>query len=224
MDKPMPRTLGSGSSARECTGRCCPRLSCVEASRLSGATQDEQLAAVATLVSAFQADPVERWLYPAEDDYAERFPQFVAAFGREAFAHDTVWQSGDFAGVALWLPPGAEPDGEEIVRVLMATTRRSRHGDITVALEQMEAAHPSFPHWYLPWFGVDATLQGKGLGAALMACCLDVVDDMGLPAYLETPNPRTISFYKRFGFQVTGSTQTKQCPPITFMLRRSEAE
>jgi GNAT superfamily N-acetyltransferase len=178
--------------------------------------------AVATLVSAFQADPVERWLYPADDDYAERFPQFVAAFGGAAFAHDTVWQSGDFAAVALWLPPGAELDGEETVRVLMTTTDRSRHGDTMVALEQMESAHPSFPHWYLPWFGVDATLQGNGRGAALMACCLDVVDDTGLPAYLETPNPRTVSFYERSGFHVSGSTQTEQCPPVTFMLRQSQ--
>jgi GNAT superfamily N-acetyltransferase len=90
------------------------------------------------------------------------------------------------------------------------------------ALEQMAAAHPRSPHWYLPWFGVTASSQGSGLGGALMVDCLRVVDETGLPAYLETPNARTISFYERYGFQVTGSTHTRDCPVITFMLRAGE--
>jgi len=191
----------------------------VVASRLSRATQAERAKSYATLLSAFRADPVERWLYPGDDAYDERFPQFVAAFGGGAFAHDTVWQLDDFAGVALWFPPGAEPDGDATVGVLMATVDPSRQADTMLALEQMEAAHPRFPHWYLPWFGVDADLQGSGRGGRLMTACLESVDETDLPAYLETPNPRTIPFYERYGFRVTGSTVTEQCPVITFMLR-----
>ena len=123
----------------------------VEATRLVGATRDERVRTVATLVSAFRADPVERWLYPGDQEYVARFPEFLAAFGGQAFIHDTVWQSNGFAAVALWLPPGASADGDEIARVLMATVDRSRHGDTT---------HPRFPHWYLPWFGVDAKVAG----------------------------------------------------------------
>lgn len=175
---------------------------------------------LSTLVSAFRADPVERWLYPDEKDYDEHFPDFLAAFGGEAFAHDTVWRLGNFAAVAMWLPPDAEPDGEEIVRVLMTTVNQSRHHDTMLVMGQMDAAHPRYRHWYLPWFGVDATWQGRAIGSTLMAGCLRAVDDSGLPAYLETPNPRTISFYQRHGFRVTGSTQTEDCPTITFMLRQ----
>jgi GNAT superfamily N-acetyltransferase len=188
--------------------------------RLSGATPEERTQTFATLVSAFRADPVERWLWPDEEHYDEHFPNFLAAFGGEAFAHDTVWRSEDFTAVAMWLPPGAAPDGDEIVRVLMTTVDESRHPDTLVAVEQMAAAHPRYPHWYLPWFGVDATVQGRGLGSTLMARCLESVDAAGLPAYLETPNPRTVPFYGRHGFQVIGSTQTENCPPIMFMLRQ----
>ena len=60
----------------------------------------------------------------------------------------------------------------------------------------MDSAHPQYPHWYLPWFGVDAGLQGKGLGGMLMAPCLEIVDASYLPAYLETPNPRNLTFYQ----------------------------
>jgi GNAT superfamily N-acetyltransferase len=186
---------------------------------VAGATHDQRAKSFATLLSAFRADPVERWLYPDDDEYAEQFPKFLAAFGGEAFTHDTVWQLDEFAGVALWFPPDTEPDGDEVVRVLTTTVDQSRRGDTLRALEQMEAAHPRFPHWYLPWFGVAAELQGAGRGGTLMAASLRAVDDTALPAYLETPNPRTIPFYERHGFRVTGSTRTEQCPAITFMLR-----
>jgi GNAT superfamily N-acetyltransferase len=191
----------------------------VEATRLSGGSREDRAKVFATLLSAFRADPVERWLYPDDQDYDEFFPVFLAAFGGEAFAHDTVWRLDDFAAVALWLPPNTEPDADEIVRVLMMTVDESRHRDTMAAIEQMDAAHPQFPHWYLPWFGVDARLQGTGLGGTLLSECLRAVDETELPAYLETPNPRTISFYERHGFRATGSTRTADCPLITFMLR-----
>lgn len=175
---------------------------------------------MATLLSAFRADPVERWLYPDEKDYDDYFPRFLTAFGGEAFAHDTVWRLDDFAAVAMWLPPGVEPDGDEVVRVLMATVDEARHSDTMAAIQQMDAAHPRSPHWYLPWLGVDAKVQGTGLGRTLMARSLEAVDDSGLPAYLETPNPLTIPFYERHGFRVTGFTRTEDCPRITFMLRQ----
>ncbi len=187
--------------------------------RLSGGTSEDQSKAFATLLSAFRADPVERWLYPDEHDYDELFPAFLAAFGGEAFAHDTVWQLDDFAAVAMWLAPGVDPDAAEIVRVLMTTVDEARHGDTMACLEQMDAAHPRYPHWYLPWFGVEARAQGSGLGGTLMVNCLRAIDETALRAYLETPNPRTISFYERYGFRVTGSTHTTDCPVITFMLR-----
>jgi GNAT superfamily N-acetyltransferase len=195
----------------------------VNAARVSGATQDQRSRSFATLLSAFRADPVERWLYPGDEEYDEQFPQFLVAFGGQAFSHDTVWQVDDFAGVALWFPPETEPDGDEVVRVLTTTVDRAKHADTMAALEQMATAHPQFPHWYLPWFGVDADAQGTGRGGRLMTACLGTVDETGLPAYLETPNPRTIPFYERHGFRVTGSTVTEHCPPVTFMLRQPVA-
>ena len=35
------------------------------------------------------------------------FAGFVAAFGGVAFDRQTVWRLGDFAAVAMWIPPGA---------------------------------------------------------------------------------------------------------------------
>jgi GNAT superfamily N-acetyltransferase len=130
-----------------------------------------------------------------------------------------VWRLGEFSAVALWLPPGAQPDGDAIADVLAGGVSPDKHDDMFDVLGQMDAAHPRHPHWYLPWFGVDAALQGRGLGSELMKPCLAVVDQSHMPAYLETPNPRTVPFYERAGFEVTGQARAGECPPVTFMLR-----
>jgi ribosomal protein S18 acetylase RimI-like enzyme len=185
----------------------------------SPAGESEQERVYATLVLAFAADPVERWLYPEPHQYLSHVPGFLAAFGGRAFAEQTVWRLGEFSAVALWLPPGAEADDDAITTSLAETVAADKHDDMFDVLGQMGAAHPTYPHWYLPWFAVDTSLQGRGLGSQLMTPCLQIVDATHLPAYLETPNPRTIPFYQRHGFEVTGEAQAGTCPPMTFMLR-----
>jgi len=174
---------------------------------------------IATIVSAFIEDPVERWLFPEPFQYLTHFPTFVAAFGGAAFAQQSVWTLGEFAAAAVWIPPGGEADAETIVAVLRESVSPSQHADTFAVLEQMDEAHPSYPHWYLPWLGVDPAYRGAGLGGQLLTRCLQIVDDDHMPAFLETPNPRTISFYERHGFQVTSVAQAGACPPVTSMVR-----
>ena len=57
------------------------------------------------------------------------------------------------------------------------------------------------------------------MGSRLLARGLARVDADRLPAYLETPNPRTVAFYERHGFAVVATSQAGDCPPITSMLR-----
>jgi ribosomal protein S18 acetylase RimI-like enzyme len=175
--------------------------------------------ALDVLVTAFTADPVIRWMYPQAHRYLSHFPSFLMAFGGNAFTANTVWRLGDFSAVALWFPPHVEPDGDAVVAVITGSMAPEQHEDLFAVLGQMDGAHPHFPHWYLPWFGVDGAQQGKGLGGALMRQCLEVVDKDRLPAYLESPNPRNISFYERHGFEVTGVSQAGACPPVYSMLR-----
>src|ERR1700761_386669 len=122
-------------------------------SRVSATEEDR---AIATLVSAFVADPAERWLYPDAHQYLAHFPVFVRVFGGRAFDEQTAWQFSDFAAVSLWLPPGAESDADATVEILSESVASSLHEDLFAVLGQMAQAHPVEPHWYLPWFGVDA--------------------------------------------------------------------
>lgn len=174
---------------------------------------------IATLVSAFIADPVERWLFAEPLRYLTQFARFVAAFGSGGFDSETVFSLGDFAAVAIWIPPGAHPDADAILAVLSESVPTERQADTFSVLEQMDAAHPQELHWYLPWLGVDSARQGAGLGGELLRQCLVGVDADHLPAFLETPNPRTVGFYERHGFVVTSVSQAGACPPVTSMRR-----
>jgi GNAT superfamily N-acetyltransferase len=147
------------------------------------------------------------------------FPAFVHAFGGKAFTARTVWRLGEFEAVALWFPPELEPDGDAVIAEVTKSVATDQHGDLFAVLGQMDAAHPTFAHWYLPWFGVDGARQGKGIGSELLRHCLALVDRDHLPAYLESPNPRNIPFYERHGFEVTGASQAGACPPVYSMLR-----
>jgi ribosomal protein S18 acetylase RimI-like enzyme len=182
-------------------------------------SEAERERAIGTLVLAFTADPFVRWIYPEASEYLSHFPEALQAFGGVAFGQGGVWRFGDFAAVALWLPPGIEPGGDATVALFQATVGSQKFKDLLGVFGQMEEAHPAIPHWYLPWFGVDCALQGQGLGSRLMAPCLETVDQDHLPAYLDSTNPRNVPFYERHGFEVTGQCQAGDSPPIISMLR-----
>ena len=186
---------------------------------IARASGGDRARALSTIVSAFVRDPVERWLFPDPEQYEARFPEFVGAFAGEAFERQTVWVLGGFRAVALWLGPGVTADEAAIVAVLTEAVAPEKHDDMFSVLELMDRAHPEFAHWYLPWLGVELGAQGCGLGGLLLEHGLRMVDESHLPAYLETPNPRTVRFYERRGFEVSAESQAGACPPVISMLR-----
>jgi ribosomal protein S18 acetylase RimI-like enzyme len=194
-------------------------ISGVQPRTIASVKKGEEARVVATLVSAFVADPVERWLFPEPLQYLTHFARFVAAFGGGGFESQTVFTLGEFEAVAIWIAPRAYADADAIVAVLSESVDAGKRADAFSVLEQMDAAHPKEPHWYLPWLGVDSARQGAGLGAELLSQCLARVDADRLPAFLETPNPRTLPFYERHGFAVTSVSQAGTCPPVTSMRR-----
>ena len=69
-------------------------------------------------------------------------------------------------------------------------------------LGTMEKVHPREPHYYLEAIGTRQAAQGKGVGSAVMSVMLERCDREGIPAYLESSNPRNIPLYARHGFEV----------------------
>ena len=138
-------------------------------------TPDDEGSAVATIVLAFAADPMTRWTWPNPDQYLAAMPRMARAFGGRAFAHGSALATDAYTGVALWLPPGVEPDEAGLSAVMQSTVAPSKLEDGSGIFEQMAAYHPHEPHWYLPLIGVDPAHFGEGHGDALMSYALDAL-------------------------------------------------
>lgn len=183
-------------------------------------TPDDEEPAIETIVLAFAADPMARWTWPNARQYLAAMPRLARAFGGRTFALGSALATGDYAGAALWLPPGVEPDEAGLNELMQSTLAPSQQEHGSTIFEQMAKHHPSEPHWYLPLIGVDPAHQGKGYGDALMAYALERCDRDRAPAYLESTNPRNISLYRRHGFEPIGTIQAGSSPPLVPMLRR----
>ena len=147
-------------------------------------------------------------------------PLAAEAFGGKSFALGTADAIDDFAGVALWLPPGVKADEEALGALFERTAPSSIQQDLAGVFEQMGSFHPHEPHWYLPLIGVDPACQGRQLGDKLMAHALARCDADRLPAYLESSNPRNLGFYRCHGFESLGKIQFGSSPTIVPMLRK----
>ena len=172
-----------------------------------------------TLALAFAADPASRWLFPEPESYLQHFPAFARALAGPSLQRRTALATADYGAVALWLAPGDGPDEDAMADLIDEEVRPDKKDDMAAAMEQMGRYHPLEPHWYLPFIGVEPSRQGQGLGGALLRSSLARVDADGLPAYLESSNPRNRPLYERHGFEALGEIRIGSCPPIVPMLR-----
>jgi ribosomal protein S18 acetylase RimI-like enzyme len=182
--------------------------------------EDGREAAFAALVTAFAADPLARWTVADPAAYLRLFPVALHHMGGAAFDHGCAYATHDRRAAALWLPPGVEPDMEALGQAF-AEAGIEGPEEAPTFFERQGAAHPHEPHWYLPFIGVDPAAQGRGLGSALMEAALIDVDASGLPAYLESTNPRNVPLYERFGFRVVGEIQVGSSPVMHSMWREA---
>jgi ribosomal protein S18 acetylase RimI-like enzyme len=176
--------------------------------------------AVATVALAFASDPMMRWSFPDPGRFFDVARDLIDAFGGHAVEHGSADEVGDFASVALWLPPGVSPNGEVMDAIFKANMPPDRMQEGAGIFEQMNKFHPHEPHWYLPLIGTDPTKQGRGYGSALLRHALARCDRDKLPAYLESSNPANVPLYRRHGFEVIGSIQQGSSPELVPMLRK----
>jgi GNAT superfamily N-acetyltransferase len=191
----------------------------VEDREVQSANTDHEARAISTIVLGFAADPMTRWVWPDASEYLKMMPRFVRAFGGPALGHGTAYITPEVRAAALWLPPGVEPDHAAMGAIMEESLRPDIADDLGAVVKSMAEHHPSEPHWYLPLIAADPRWVGQGLGGLLMKHSLRRCDEEGIPAYLESSNPRNISLYERFGFNLIGKIQCGSSPVLTPMLR-----
>jgi GNAT superfamily N-acetyltransferase len=182
--------------------------------RVAAAEDAEEVGRV--LADGFLADPVMAWVFgePGRERKLRAFFDFLA---REAY----LPLSGTYVlpgACAVWTPPGTPDWPEErsarFLEVLhQECSSRDRHR-LGILGKAADAHRPDQPHWYLSAVAVVASSQGRGLGSALLRESLRTVDSDGLPAYLESTNPRNVTLYERHGFVATGQVPLAEAGPV----------
>jgi GNAT superfamily N-acetyltransferase len=161
-----------------------------------------------TLSAAFETDPLWSWAFPERDDLAVWWRFLIGS----ALRYPWVWITGEYAAASVWIPPDGDElttEEEERIEPLLADLAGSRAPEILELLERFEASHPrEQPHYYLSLLGTHPDHRGSGLGMALLADNLARTDAEGVPAYLESSNPRNNKRYERLGFRQVGEFMT----------------
>lgn len=169
------------------------------------ATERDLEPATELLTAAFAGDPVWGWAFPDRADL-EAWWRFNI---RSALRFPWVWVLGDFAAVAMWIPPGESELTEEEEAQVEPMVRRlagPRATEVLELLERFESSHPGDgpPHFYLSLLGTDPARRGHGYGMTLLEHNLDLIDREQMPAYLESSNPGNDPRYERRGFRRVG--------------------
>ncbi|MEM7757724.1 MAG: GNAT family N-acetyltransferase [Cyanobacteria bacterium P01_A01_bin.40] len=174
---------------------------------------------VDSIILAFSADPFTRWMYPSAQEYLKCFPDFVRIFSSKAFKHKNVYFTDDYSGAAVWFPPHSNPDIDAIGEYLTQTISKQQQEKVFAVFEQMGHYHPNESHWYLGILGVDPSQQRQGYGSALIRPILKECDRTNQIAYLESSSPDSASLYQRQGFELLGTIQIDNSPPVFPMVR-----
>lgn len=180
--------------------------------RVERLSADAAPAAGAVLAASHHDYPAFRFHLPDPQVRRRFLIPFQTGAARDAAIYGSLFGAyldDHLAGVALWQPPGRFPLSRlrkarmtpALLRAAIAAPRAfpqlARSG---AALEQ---TFPDEPVWYLEALGIHPNAQRRGVGAALLAAGLTVVDAGHVACHLHTSDEANIEYYKRWGFELT---------------------
>jgi ribosomal protein S18 acetylase RimI-like enzyme len=188
--------------------------------------------AVAILARAFETDDMFRFLLPDATTRVAWLRFVMGAMVRLNQPHGLMFRNGDdtMQAVITLAPPGRyAPSYQRLAGYLLerstwkagAPSLRFVTGTLRL-LALIDRMHLKEPHYYVECLGVEPDHQGKGLGRTLLEPVLAMADREHVPTYLETSNPKNLSFYRRFGFDVTAEVSLSGgYPPLWTLLRHA---
>ena len=172
--------------------------------------EESDLPEVAGLfAAAFHDDPVIAVMIPGERNRLQRLTKvFLSELRTGAMAGGAVdlarrEDDGRLVGAAAWESPDRKTSSwakvRELPRVVSAVGLRHLPQTLRT-LDVFAKSRPDHAHWYLVDIVVGEEARGLGIGSRLLNHRLEVVDEAGLPAYLEATTLGSQRLYERFGF------------------------
>lgn len=118
---------------------------------------------------------------------------------------EIVRDGSAIAGAMMTFLPGRWPlDLRGWASMAWGALGTGRRGVERYALfdQRVGALHPRGPCTYLWILGVEPSMQGRGIGAALLGELAQRSDRAGVPVYLETDKDSSVRLYRSHGFEV----------------------
>lgn len=161
--------------------------------------------AIEILIDGFMDNPVLGWIFRDERTRGEGIRGYVEVFV-SAYADRCVLdidESGE--GAALWAEPGTPQLAGEHAAALVELIRRFNGERTNLILATIGVIQPpADAHWYLNVIAAKRGARSRGIGARLFEPFLARAEREEVGIYLESSNPRNLSFYQRYGFENYG--------------------
>ncbi|MFE2537363.1 GNAT family N-acetyltransferase [Streptomyces sp. NPDC059371] len=178
---------------------------------------------VSTMTTAFFHDPLWGPAFPDESRRAVQAAAMWRLYVTSALRYPWTRVTPGAEAAAVWIPPGGTELTHQEESGMGDLLVRAAGPDVAKAIltisDQLEAAHPGEPFFYLSLLGVHDDHRGKGLGMGLLAESLARIDDLGAPAYLESSNPSNLARYESVGFNARDEITTATGHVVTTMWR-----
>ena len=158
---------------------------------------------VEVLVDGFYEDPFMSWIFVDLETRGEALAKWFR-FWIELYGSDgRMFLTEDDSAASLWAMPEARGVDADVMSDFIALIAPWNGERTTLVLEGLGglAQHPDETHWYLNAIAARRGRQGAGLGAQLLEPMLEEADAAHTSVYLDSSNPRNLSFYYRHGFE-----------------------
>ena len=178
-----------------------------------------------TLTQSFSDDPVINWFIRQDEHREEAIRDNMRFILDWFYPAGGVYTSEDCGACSIWIPQGyvegqlTEEERRRLDKRKASWTTEEGLWRLDLLIKLEEEKKPSYPHWELGYIGVRPELQGKGVGSALLEHMLTRLDEINVPAYLESSNPVNQPLYERHGFRVIDSIPLPDGPTMMCMLR-----
>jgi ribosomal protein S18 acetylase RimI-like enzyme len=200
--------------------------------RLHQATLSEgELSDAARVASrAFLDDDYFSFLFPNDDVRSRVLPMIFRTqlkhIGPKGHVNIVRDEHGDIVGVSAWMPPNSFPPSLRVQLAQLPGSLRAFYRQlhalkvVGIYLRALLKVHPKEPHWYLMLLAVEPHAQRRGVGTMLVEHGLGLADLEGVSAYLETQKEENLSYYRRFGFDLSETLRPMtEGPPYYTMWR-----
>lgn len=159
--------------------------------------------------------------FGTDGDIEARLTRAFACFLEQVVGIGLVWATVAGDGAAVWVPPdrfadlAVHPWSHPQITALTEDDGR-RYGAFW---DWVDSHHPADPVWVLDSIAVEPTVQGRGLGAALIATGIELAKADGVSAFLSTGTERNVQIYERCGFSLTEVADPADGGPAIYFMR-----